>query len=252
MENDGQYQDAILQLMRYMSMAEILAFGATNVRNRWIVSNYIVRRQANRGPIEFHLRFPLAALNEILVRFGEHFQILSVYFGQRTIDMRVFRDRNDTWLIENAELTMFGYVNETTVRVAVGADSDDESDDDGGSDDDSDGRNVDDYETDGYYYFNIEQLDLNITHMLQQFQRNAEQIIVAINNHRIGTLQQLSFRFGLGLSPAAYNRLHVSFDDHVIPVTRELFGGLRRGNMNFEFTPDFMTYSFEFILEFNL
>lgn len=245
MENEAMIlnEDCILYLIRYLNMAAILAFGATNVRHRWIISNYIARRQETQGSIDFILNSPLTIVREILLRFGEHFQILTVNFKQESIDMGIFRDNDDNCMINNGELLiLLGYINETTALAVA---------DDGCDDDDDDDRMMD-YETDGRFFSSIEQLDNNITQMLQQFQRNAENIIIAINNKFIQTLRQVSFCFTLGLTPATYNRLHVSFDQHVGRITVELFSALRRGNMAFDFRYDYMSYTFELILEFSL
>lgn len=258
-------EDCIIEIMQYLNLVAILAFGATNVRHRQIISNAIARRQAIRGPIGFTfdlITTPLSSIREILLRFGDHIHILIVNFRHESIDMALFQDDDGSFVINNGELlTLLASVSEATLRLANYCGSID--------DDDGDYQNENeriralavqrerfhDYILDVRYYSGDDETDYYITEVLHQFQRNAKMIVMAINDNRLRHFRRITFKFSLILLLNTYRRLHATFhrrSEDIDLILNELFSGLRYGNMTFDFNFDVYPYTFDFILEFNL
>lgn len=166
MENEGHIirlnEYCILDLLRVMNIASILAFGCTNIRHRQIVHNFIAARQQQLGNIHFILNGPINVTREIMLRFGEHFIILDVHFGPELIDMNIFEDYNEGNMINNAqELNLRAYVNE---RMTFQANVDNDDDDDEPMD-----MNDFDFNYDGHFNNGD-----NVPPMLDRFRLNAE------------------------------------------------------------------------------
>lgn len=220
----------IWEILRIMDIVSILVFGCTNVRHRAFVHNFIAARQETRGNIRFVLNESIDVMREIMLRFGEHFIMLEIFFGAELINMDIFQDENEGCMINNVdELNLRAYLNEGAILDI---------------DDDDDCR----YDRQDYDYYNIEN---SIPPMLNRFRLNAENIITSINNDEIPTLRRLVFNFNLGLTPRSYNRMDGWFPD-IDPILNALFIGLRRGNMTFNYTTCYIAHSMTLTLEIDL
>lgn len=216
----------ILELLRIMNIASILAFGCTNRRYRAIVYDFIIARQQQRN-IHFVLDNPVSIMREIILRFGMHFIILDVQFRREYIGMNIFQDEIEGCNINNCrELNLFAFVNEAENRYYEKNDDDDY---------DFDPMDYD------YPYGDYFDPAVSIPPMLDRFRINVENIIMSINNSDIPRLRCIRFNFDLFLTPHSYN-----MDEWFVllnSIVRNLFIGLRNGNMTFSHTNDYLTYN---------
>lgn len=209
----------IFEILKWMNLASILAFGVTNTRFHALVSRHITAIQ-NRGIIHFSLEtFSLANIREIMERFGGHFYHLNVDFGSHIIDMDIFQTF-DGCLIHHAQhLSLHSHV---TIF---------END-----------------EYDGYFQF-IPNVD-EIPHLLNSFQRSAENIIDNLNASQIPSLRNVSFECHFEMDMQTFDYFQRYLNVYVDPIIYMLFMRLQRGNIAYTYRFEGVMY-IHLILEFN-
>lgn len=209
--------DCIFEILKWLNWASVLAFGVTNIRFYSLVLRHVHTQQPINGIIRFILDGNLSNIREFLERFGECFIHLDVDFAKRIIDMDIFQNIDGCLIFRCTRLDLRSDL-------------------------------VEDDEYDGYFQ-NAE--NNSISHILNHFNRSAENIIDTINNNQIQSLSNVSFTCSLALQTHTFNRIHTLFDN-LDAISVNLFIKLRRGNMHLSHEIDYLTCCVQLKLELDL
>lgn len=197
--------DVILEIFRYLTWIEILAFGSTNIRFFHMVAAFIETQQRAHGPIHFHL-----AYNEItrtfLQLFGRQFQRLCLN-SRIVIDMNIFNDFDGSLMSTLQQLNLTFNAFEIQHVIFYG----------------------------GYYQFddpNYLQSEIQLDQWENQYRLSLNNIIESINNNEMPRLNVLRFAFVANLTVRTYNAQAQQFIRCLEIASLQFFGILRRGSVS--------------------